>query len=64
MSKRQTHQNRDTPALRRMFADRRGATAIEYALIASGISIFILASLTTLGTKLMSTFYDGIASLF
>lgn len=64
MPERQAPQNYDALALRRLFTDTRGATAIEYALIASGISIFILGALTTLGAKIVSTFYDGIASLF
>lgn len=37
-------------------ADESGATAIEYALIASGIALAILASLNALGTAISSTF--------
>ena len=33
-----------------------GATAIEYALIASGISIVIVVAVTNIGSKLNSTF--------
>jgi len=36
--------------------DESGATAIEYALIAGGISIVILAAVQGIGTKLNSTF--------
>jgi pilus assembly protein Flp/PilA len=36
--------------------DESGATAIEYALIASGISIAIVATVVGLGSKLNSTF--------
>jgi pilus assembly protein Flp/PilA len=36
--------------------DESGATAIEYGLIAAGISVAIIAVVTTLGTKLNSTF--------
>ena len=42
--------------LRGLRADRRGVTALEYGLIASVVSIGIIASLTTLGSKLSSTF--------
>jgi pilus assembly protein Flp/PilA len=42
--------------LRAMRRDRRGVTALEYGLIASLVSIGIIASLTTLGTKLSGTF--------
>jgi len=38
--------------------DESGATAIEYALIASLIAIFIIAALQTLGTNLSSTFSE------
>lgn len=37
-------------------ADETGATAIEYGLIASLISVAIIAAAMTMGTKLSSTF--------
>jgi pilus assembly protein Flp/PilA len=41
----------------RSFAtDARGATAIEYAMIASLISIVIVAAVSSIGTKLSSFF--------
>ena len=36
--------------------DKSGATAIEYGLIAAGISIAIIAVVNGLGTQLNSTF--------
>ena len=36
--------------------DESGATAIEYGLIAAGISVAIIATVQGLGTKLSSTF--------
>ena len=36
--------------------DESGATAIEYGLIAAGISVAIIAVVNGLGTKLNSTF--------
>jgi pilus assembly protein Flp/PilA len=36
--------------------DHSGATAIEYGLIAAGISVAIIAVVQGLGTKLASTF--------
>ncbi len=36
--------------------DETGATAIEYGLIAAGISVAIIAVVQGLGTKLNSTF--------
>lgn len=41
---------------RRVLADRRGATAIEYGLIAAGIAIAIIAAVNTVGTSLSSLF--------
>ncbi len=42
--------------LRAFLRDESGATAIEYALIASGISLAIIAVVNGLGTKLKVTF--------
>jgi pilus assembly protein Flp/PilA len=42
--------------LSRFLSDQSGATAIEYALIAMGISIVIVASVNGVGTKLSGTF--------
>ena len=36
--------------------DESGATAIEYGLIAAGISVAIIAVVNGLGTKLITTF--------
>jgi pilus assembly protein Flp/PilA len=43
-------------ALKRFAADRSGTTAIEYALIASLISIMIVAGATSVGTTLKGVF--------
>jgi pilus assembly protein Flp/PilA len=42
--------------LRRFLNDDSGATAIEYGLIAAGISVAIIAVVNTLGTNLNTTF--------
>ncbi|MGO9358699.1 MAG: Flp family type IVb pilin [Xanthobacteraceae bacterium] len=42
--------------LRRFLADDRGATAIEYGLIAAGISLAIIAAVNGLGSRLSSKF--------
>lgn len=41
---------------RKFVQDDRGATAIEYALIASGIALAIVAVVQALGTQLNATF--------
>ncbi len=43
-------------ALRHTLADRKGATAIEYALIAAGIGIVIAGAAMALGTDLQTFF--------
>jgi len=42
--------------LRRFVRDRTGATAIEYGLIAAGISIAIVVVVGVIGTNLTATF--------
>ncbi len=47
----------------RFLADESGATAIEYCLIAVGISIVIIASVNGIGTTLNSKFVSVNSSL-
>jgi len=42
--------------LDRFLSDQRGATAIEYALIASGISVAIVGVVVGLGTNVQNMF--------
>ena len=42
--------------LTKFIDDESAATAIEYALIAAGLSIVIVASVNGIGTKLTTTF--------
>ena len=46
-----------------LFSDQDGATAIEYALIASLIAVFIIGALSALGTNLSSEFAEVGAAL-
>jgi pilus assembly protein Flp/PilA len=54
-----------TPAIRQLLArflrDESGITAIEYAIIASGVSIVIVGTVATLGTSVKG-FYTSVAS--
>jgi pilus assembly protein Flp/PilA len=43
--------------------DESGATAIEYALIASGIAVAIIAAVNSLGTKISGRFTSISTSL-
>jgi pilus assembly protein Flp/PilA len=49
--------------LRRFHDDEKGATAIEYALIASGVAGAIITVVTTMGASLQ-TMYQNVANLF
>jgi len=42
--------------IRKFLRDDNGATAIEYGLIAAGISVAIITVVSTLGTKLNTVF--------
>ena len=47
--------------LKKLVASRKGATAIEYGLIAALVAVVTIAGLTTLGTNL-NTKYNNIAT--
>jgi pilus assembly protein Flp/PilA len=50
-------------ALSRFFGDRSGTTSIEYAIIASMISILIVAGLTSIGTQVRGFFQSVLTGL-
>jgi len=47
--------------LKAFIANESGATAIEYGLIAAGISVAIIVTVNTLGTQL-NTSFDSIST--
>lgn len=49
--------------LKRFAVDEFGATAIEYALIASLVAVAIIASLTAMSSKLQNTFNEVAGNL-
>jgi len=49
--------------IKAFLADESGATAIEYGLIAAGISLAIIAAVNSLGTALSSKFSSISSSL-
>ncbi|WP_030538743.1 Flp family type IVb pilin [Sphingobium sp. DC-2] len=42
--------------IRKMLKNEKGATAIEYGLIAALIAVAAIGAMTTIGTKLNNTF--------
>ena len=47
----------------RLAGDESGATAIEYAMIASGVAAVIAATVFSFGSTLKTSFYDKLASM-
>jgi len=52
------------PIPRSRLRSRRATTAIEYALIASLVSVFILGSVAAVGTVMRTNYYDLIMAMF
>ena len=52
----------DRPMLIRFWRDRRGATAIEYCLIAGLVSLAVVAGATAVGTKLSADYFGKFGS--
>jgi pilus assembly protein Flp/PilA len=50
--------------VRRFRGDEGGTTAIEYALVAAGISVAIISTVFGAGSNLKSSWYDKIAAIF
>jgi pilus assembly protein Flp/PilA len=44
--------------------DERGTTSIEYAIMAAGIAMAVIAAVNTLGQNVKSAFFDKIAASF
>jgi pilus assembly protein Flp/PilA len=51
------------PILARFLKNENGATAIEYALMASLIALFIVAAVQVVGTKVSTVFTEAGAAL-
>jgi pilus assembly protein Flp/PilA len=50
-------------SIARFVSDESGATAIEYGLIAAGISVAIITVVSLVGTNLVTTFTSVAAAL-
>ena len=51
------------PFVRKLFKDSKGATAIEYGLIAALIAVAAITAMSALGTKLSTTFNNVATNL-
>jgi len=52
-----------TATIRRFLSAKEGTTAIEYAMIASGIAGVLIATVTTLGGS-VTTMWTSVAGIF
>jgi len=50
--------------IRRLLKAREAATAIEYALIAAGVSVVIIGGVSSVGNTITALFYDKLLALF
>ena len=48
----------------RLLRNTDGVTSIEYAMIASGVSIAVLSGVTLLGDTINTVFYEKLMNLF
>lgn len=48
--------------MKRFAADERGATAIEYAIMAAGIAVMVVGAINAVGQGVKSAFFDHIAA--
>jgi pilus assembly protein Flp/PilA len=58
-------QNLSSPimaSVARFMRDESGATAIEYALVASGIAVAIASTVVTLGSAVKNNLYGNVAT--
>ena len=53
-----------TACLRRLLSDARGATAIEYSMIAAGVGVAIASTVWLVGAQVKTALYDKIAAMF
>jgi pilus assembly protein Flp/PilA len=59
-----TERTRSQNRFKTFLHDERATTAIEYALIASVISMAIIGTVNSTGSALVSNFYDKITAAF
>ena len=50
--------------IRRLLKAREAATAIEYALIAAGVSVAIIGGVSSVGSTITTLFYNKLIALF
>ena len=50
--------------LERLLRDERGATAIEYGMIAAGVGVAIAATVFSLGTSVKTNLYQRVLDAF
>ena len=52
------------PLSRRFLGDERGATAIEYSVMAAGIALAVAGAIRVLGANVLTNLYQQLAAAF
>ena len=55
---------RRAPLFIRFFTEKRGATAIEYSVMAAGVALAVAGTIRVLGANVLTNLYSQLASLF
>lgn len=62
--KRKTDGSHPVSLLRRFLRQKRGATAIEYSVVAAGIAMALVGVIRVLGANVLNNLYSQLAGLF
>jgi len=54
----------DASPPQRFVRDARGATAIEYSIVAAGIAMAVVGAIRVLGNTVLTSLYEQIAAAF
>jgi len=52
------------PLSRRFVHEERGATAIEYSVVAAGVALAVAGAIRVLGANVLTNLYSELAGLF
>jgi pilus assembly protein Flp/PilA len=62
--KRMTDASHRVSLLRQFLRGERGATAIEYSVVAAGVAMAVVGAIRVLGANVLNDLYSQLAGLF
>jgi Flp pilus assembly pilin Flp len=62
--KRTTDGSHPVSLLRQFLRQKRGATAIEYSVVAAGVAMAVVGAIRVLGANVLTNLYSQLAGLF